>query len=416
MTKKFEKLIGSLKKIRLQDKEREKMHTVLMEYTKHFPTSLQHDETEKSSQISAFIFSKFARRAIPIAIILVAIIFGRGTNEVSFITEEVSQPNRGSTEVSSDSQMVSTKKNVEVSSPAGSLSDSSVSSGAVFDGSARDSDVDFEDSILYPEPSSDISDTREYLKIDYSARIQTRNVPNVVEKVEWIVRGVSGRIDQTSSGEKYGRVSFVIPKINLYEFRNEIEQITHSKLYTENISSQNLLNQKQDIERRNNEITESLDVLEQKKINLYIAHSQKISSIQAQIVSAKNQLETIRAEIELVDEDDEDELLELRRQETLFLKRITELEQDKTNENKSYTTENNKLLAQINQANGNLDAVVEEDAQLINTVDTVRGYIDVQWISLWNLSEVFSPTPMWLNIVLLALLLWWYLERRANSV
>jgi Ca2+/Na+ antiporter len=104
----------------------------------------------------------------------------------------------------------------------------------------------------YGNPS--ISDTREFLKTSYASEIKTRDVSDTVKDVKNSVKGADGRIDSLESSEKYGYISFVVPKSKFEAFRDEIESLTHEKLYTEDISSKNLLTQKQGIEEQETDV------------------------------------------------------------------------------------------------------------------------------------------------------------------
>lgn len=274
------------------------------------------------------------------------------------------------------------------------------------------------ESYPYPYPSPirpDVTDTREFLKTNYSAEIYTRDVPEMVENVEDAVHRVDGRVDSMSSSEKFGRVSFVIPKSELSEFRDEIEELTHRKLYTESISSQNLLGQKQKIEQRTEDVVKSLEELEQEKGDLDSSHSQRLGSIQTQINALQNQLNTVRADKGDLDEDDEDysqELSDIENQEDSLADKIASLQKERTNENREYTRRNNELVTSINDKGGDLELLAEEDTDFMDNIETVNGYVNVSWINLWNLVGKFSPTPMWVNAVILVLLVLWYLKRR----
>src|SRR6185369_15595734 len=63
----------------------------------------------------------------------------------------------------------------------------------------------------YPTPyySGDVpvTDTREFLKLNYNASMYTRDAQGLVRRVETVVRGHDGRIDSESSAPKYGYVS-----------------------------------------------------------------------------------------------------------------------------------------------------------------------------------------------------------------
>src|SRR3989344_2652461 len=75
----------------------------------------------------------------------------------------------------------------------------------------------------YYNDQSDITDTREFLKTSYSATLKTRDVPEMAKEVKNAIRDVEGRIDNINSSEKYGQISFVVPKSRFEEFRSAVE-------------------------------------------------------------------------------------------------------------------------------------------------------------------------------------------------
>src|SRR3989344_3583204 len=83
----------------------------------------------------------------------------------------------------------------------------------------------------YNNRQPDITDTREFLKTSYAGQIKTRQVGEIVNDVKNAVRDVEGRVDSLNSSEKYGRVTFVVPKSRFEEFRSAVESLTHKKLY-----------------------------------------------------------------------------------------------------------------------------------------------------------------------------------------
>src|SRR3990172_9364400 len=62
--------------------------------------------------------------------------------------------------------------------------------------------------IYYPNPNVPVNDTREFLKVYYSAFMRTRDVQGLTRRVETTIRGYGGRIDQESSSPQYWDVNF----------------------------------------------------------------------------------------------------------------------------------------------------------------------------------------------------------------
>ncbi len=374
MTNQFKKITDALKNIHLSKKESEKMHDTITEYMKHFPIG------DHNQSIISPLSSKYAWgwRLIPITVVMVIMIIGN-------------VPNGKMTEVFNTSVMeqVEMETNTE----------------------------DFAYKTMAPryyDTLNDITDTREFLKLNYSSNIKTRNVSRIIREVGLLVQQVSGRIDNVNDSEKYGYISFVIPKNNFFEFKSEIEEITNKKLIVENTSSSNLLYQKQDIEQRMENEEESLSELRQKKINLDNFYKQQIKSIEAQITTLESQIQALKITIENTGENDQGALNLLRQQLATSLTRLTTLQGELSKANKDYRTQINQINSQIERAERNITNLNEEDISLINNVETVDGYINVRWVNLWELSNELSPTPMWLNISALVLLVWWILERKGR--
>ncbi len=253
----------------------------------------------------------------------------------------------------------------------------------------------------YYNGQNDITDTREFLKTSYYSTVKTRDVSEIVKEVKNAVRDVEGRIDSLSSSEKYGHISFVVPKSRFEEFRSEIEGLVHAKLYTETISSQNLLNQKQSLEERTEIITASLAELEKQKKALTDNHLVSVASINRDLANTRNQLAEIRRQI--FSSDDQSGVTSLRDQETVLIQAEVNLKQNLTRENQSFASQNQSYVDRINQANKNLANVNKEDVSFTNNIETVNGTVDVYWISLWNLIREFSPINPWILVILIVI-------------
>jgi predicted nucleic acid-binding Zn-ribbon protein len=262
----------------------------------------------------------------------------------------------------------------------------------------------------YYEGNPDVTDTREFLKTNYSAQVFTRDVRDVVEEVENTVHDVEGRVDDISTSEKYGSVSFVIPKSNLSEFRDVIESLTHEKLIVENVSSRNLLGQKQSIEERTESVEERISDLQEEKESLQTQHGQRVASLQSQISDLQAQLNSVRNE--KASATDEEEIQRLEDQENLLIQRISSLQSSLANENQNYSSRISSLNSEIEGLQENLDLLSEEDTDFMNDIETVEGHVNATWISWWDIADKFTPTPMWLNTLILIILILWFLSWR----
>lgn len=254
-----------------------------------------------------------------------------------------------------------------------------------------------------------ISDTREFLKTNYSASIKTRDVQGVVTSLKNIVKGNDGRVDNISSSDKRGYLTFVVPKSKFETFRNEIEGLTHKKLFAETSSSQNLLREKQSMEEQTSNINSSLESLKQQKESLLSRHTQTVASINKELSSIRTQLNDVRKNIAATE--DPDTLTSLRNQESMLSTRETTQKQKLATENNNYSTQNANLDNQIKSQEANLVNVNKQDTKFVENIETVNGSIDVSWISIWQMIKAFSPVSPEILIIVLVVIIWNILAR-----
>jgi glutaredoxin 2 len=138
-----------------------------------------------------------------------------------------------------------------------------------------------------------ISDTREYNKKTFSATIRTRVVEEVAKKVEVLIKSSGGRIDSSNVSEKNAYFSFVVPKSNFDTFEAQMRTFVGKKLYSQTVTSQNLLSQKQSIEQNQNNTQESLNSIKKQKEQVEADYTQKINSIKNKIATAQGQISQI---------------------------------------------------------------------------------------------------------------------------
>ena len=263
----------------------------------------------------------------------------------------------------------------------------------------------------YPryQENPSITDTREFLKVNYSATIQTRDVPKVVTDVKNIIKGADGRIDDLYSSEKSGRIGFVVAKSKFEAFRSEVEALTHKKLYAESVSSQNLLGQKQGIEERTSTIVSSLDDVNKQKTALTATHTQAVNAIQSELTRVQGELTAVRTQIG--NTTSQQILASLRSQEATLVSEDATQRQRLNAENNTYASNKQKLDNLIANYNNSLANINEEAQQFTDNVETVSGSIYVRWVSFWELATIFSPISPIIIIVVLVILAWIYLGR-----
>ena len=222
-------------------------------------------------------------------------------------------------------------------------------------------------SLWYPGPryGVPVTDTREFLKTYYNATLRTRHASETGSKVEIIIRGSGGRVDSSSLGEDNGYISFSLPSDKFAIFRDQIKGLVLAKLFTENISSENLLPQKQSIEERQKEAKTSLANLK------------------------KEQSELIRNHLEAQ-------------------KNLPESERQA--ENIMYQNNFALLEKRIQSAQYQLSSLGKEDKNFTENIYTVNGSISLQKTSLWGIADLYVPGPIlaWLLAIAAVLIYWRY--------
>lgn len=285
-----------------------------------------------------------------------------------------------------------------------------------FDGGASQtistSDIYEEEKMAQPyyDGQPTISDTREFLKTNYSSTINTRDVVDMTKNVHNAVKGADGRIDNFYSSEKRGRVSFVVAKSNFEALRSEIENLTYAKLYVESVSSQNLLRQKQNIESQTTNVLSRLETLQKQKESLNSQHTQTVKGINNEINRINAELANVRSII--FEETDPETLVLFRRQETTLISQQSVQNQKLNSENNNYSLQSKNLDNQIVSANNNLANVNQQDSQFADNIETVNGYVIINWVSWWQLVKIYSPISPSVLIIAFGIILWIFLRHK----
>jgi hypothetical protein len=265
--------------------------------------------------------------------------------------------------------------------------------------------------VLPPAYNSNIpvNDTREFLKTDYHATMRTRDVPKLVRRAETTVRGFGGRIDQISSTEKYGLVGFVVPKSSFNEFRDEIESFVGQRFLKVEISSRNLLSEKQGIEEMQKEAENTLAGLNARREKVIADHNTAVQSLQSQIKGNENEQASLRREVTT----DPERQSQITNRLNVLARELVNLKSQLANENSAYTNNLNSIDYQIKNANDNLTRIKNQDKDLLDDVATVNGTIVFSWISLWEIVQLYLP-GYWIPAIftVLAIVAYWWERHR----
>ena len=227
-----------------------------------------------------------------------------------------------------------------------------------------------------PNPNVPVTDTREFMKVNYSAAMRTGDVPGLARRVETTVRGFVGRIDQESSSDQYGYVTFAVPQSKYDAFRTELESLVGSRFLSVSVSSQNLLPQKVSIEEQQKQADTSLAGYVASRKQLVSAHTAAVLALQARTDAAA--------------------------------------QQELASENASYAAQLRIVDANIKSAQDWQKAVRTQDQKLLDSVATVTGTVSIQWISLWDTILLYLP-GYWIPAIFAVLAFLSFLRDRGRA-
>jgi hypothetical protein len=262
----------------------------------------------------------------------------------------------------------------------------------------------------YPYPSGNVAatDTRELLKVNYNASMQTRDVAGLTRRVETTVRGHEGRIDQISASPKSGYVSFVVPMSKYDAFRGELEAMVKSKFLTVNIQSSNMLPQKQGLEEQQKQADKTLAEYQASRLKVVDTHASTVKSLQSQIDADNVRLAELRAQAPTYD---------LQNQIQGLVDEVASLKSQLAYENTSYKSRLESVDSSIKYAKEWQTAVKTQDQELLDNVATVNGSVSIEWISLWDMVHTYLP-GYWIPAIfaLLTLVSFLWDRRRFGTV
>ncbi len=250
-----------------------------------------------------------------------------------------------------------------------------------------------------------INDTREFLKTAYQADLKTRNVQKLAARLQTIIRGYGGRIDSSSINADNATLDFVVPKSLFKNFRSEIKDLVPKRFLSETEQSQNLLPQKQTIETALTAETGALNTLKSERQTLKNYHDQSIAQIQNKLIALSHSLAVITQG--LASAPTTTAAYQAQIQERARLSSNQSLWQQRLySENQTFAGALTDKNNQINEAELELKTSHTEDQQLLNNVATINGSITIEWISIFEIIQLYVPTSVLLLITFGAFGIW----------
>lgn len=267
----------------------------------------------------------------------------------------------------------------------------------------------------YYNEDEDITDTREFLKTTFGFDIKTRNVEKMHTRLKTIIRGYDGRIDNSNLTEKYASISFVLPKSTYDSFVEEVTEIFPEKFITIHENSTNLLGQKQNIETQIEYTSSTLENLKTERIDNIKKYDTKFASLNKEITRLDNSMYALVAQRKNVSSTDTVALKKINDQ----INYLSRIRTDRTSDLMRAMTQHEKDLEnfdnQIKNAENNLVELDKQDTKLINNVETVNGTITLQWISLFNIVNLYIPFTKILIIFFIGIILFYLLFGRKSK-
>lgn len=254
----------------------------------------------------------------------------------------------------------------------------------------------------YQENTKSIADTREFMKSNYSGNIQTRKVEEVAQKVKLLIKGSNGRIDSSNVSTNSAYFNFVIPKSELDNFEEQIRTYVNPKLYTQTISTQNLLTDKQNLERDQQDNTQATIALTQEQKKVEASYKTQVSSLKTQISSKEKEVSDIR--LKQTPSTDENTLASLQYQEQVLSNQLQNLKNSLSQATSTFNTQMSALglsLADQAKISNSLDT---KENDFFDNIETVQGTVYISKVSTWQIISTLSPiNPIIVIAILLAI-------------
>lgn len=230
-------------------------------------------------------------------------------------------------------------------------------------------------------------DARELLKTYYGAHIRTRHVDTLGMRLQTMIRGYGGRVDSAYIQTKSGSISFVLPKSSFETFKTELKSILPERFVEENLNVQNMLPQKQNIEEQTDVTKENLESYQTKRKTLVDTHNAHVVSLQAQINAYGRSISTLNNEVTTSTVRQQ----EIKTQVSSLEAKQRVVKQQLIRENEQYKMDLQYVDADIEAMNRQLVNLGKQDQHLVKDVETVNGTISLEWISLFQIVDLYVP-------------------------
>ncbi len=238
---------------------------------------------------------------------------------------------------------------------------------------------------------TDITDTREYLKTSFGFEIKTRHVEKMHTRLKTIIRGYGGRIDNSTVSKEYARLTFVLPKTDYDSFVEEVRDMFPKKFITVHENSTNLLGQKQNIEQQTEKSNTRIESLTDTREGVIKTHDEKVASLQKEINRLNGIIYSLVQQRKTVSSTDEASLKKINDQINYYNRSLNAQKQALAEENSQHQKSLEGLDRLIKAEENQLTNLEKQDQNLLNNVETVDGTIEIRWISIFNIVNLYVP-------------------------
>ncbi len=258
--------------------------------------------------------------------------------------------------------------------------------------------------------NGNVTDTREYNKKTFSATIRTRAVEEIAKKAETLIKSSGGRIDSSNISERNAYFSFVVPKSNFDSFETQMRTFVGKKLYSQTVSSQNLLSQKQSIEQNQNTTQESLNSIKKQKEQVEADYTLKINNIKNKIATVQGQISQIdksisRNETAINSATDQNTIAALQRElDTLsqtrkvYNQQVASYNSEISNTTEIFKSQMVGLGMSLDSLGTTLTNLGVQETKFLDNVETVQGTVSISLITVWELLNTYSPVNLWVLV------------------
>ena len=243
-----------------------------------------------------------------------------------------------------------------------------------------------------------INDTREFLKINYSATLKTRNTVETVKKAEDVVRASGGRVDGASDAESSSYVKFSVPAAQFENFQNQIKGLVNARLFSEEKSVTNMLSKKQDIEAGQNDAQSKISEIKSRKAKIVKNHNEIVASNDDQLAQLEIEVRDLKIEYQKAKPS----------RKTAILVRLSEITAEENVILLDYDTEDADFSAKVSVVNKELesagatiDEINAQDVSFTEDIATVDGTLYIEHVNIYEFADAYVPGPLIAWILLL---------------